>query len=224
MDIQALYLVWADRLRKNQSGYISNDEFNRLVDAAQNDLYFVYFSQYELNQSVPDGLRPFVKEAEIPVVDGVVAFPADYRHRIELYAVIVKNVDGGNPTKTEYLTTYLEGNEWGQTLASPIRKPSLEGKTFMHTMGVGGFKIAPTALTLTKIRYLREFSPSNRQITVVDDNEEYDPATSSPLDWPESTKEQLLELMLMYSGLPLRDPVLIQFMGNVNQNLQTTKV
>lgn len=213
MDINSLYLEWADRLRKNQSGYISNDEFNRLVDATQDSLYSVYFRQYEANQSVPDGLRNFVKEEVLVVTNGICPFPSDYRHRIEMYGIVGDN--------EEVLISYLEGNEWGQTLSSPIRKPSLENKVFLHTMGGAGFKIAPFELTRVKMRYLKSPNAAKRAITVVSDIEEYDAANSAPLEWADSTREQLMEIMLMYSGIPLRDPLLIQLLGS---NALQTKI
>ena len=115
--------------------------------------------------------------------------------------------------------TYIEGNEWGMTVSSPIRKPSLTNKAMVHTMGETGFKVAPYEVTRAKMRYLKQPSVAKRAITVANDIEEYDAANSEPLEWADSTREYFMEVMLFYSGIALQSPLLIQLLGS--QALQT---
>lgn len=199
--------------RKGSTGYHSNDDFNNQIILAQTLLFGWYFEQYEKNQSVPDALIPFLEQPVLPIVAGLVAYPANYRHRIE---VQVGYTSAGATTwhSCPYVKTAAE------ILAAErfVRRPNVEKRRFAHTLAKGGIKVLPESFDgVVKFKYLADPPAAVRAVTVnvAQDVENYNPVGSVDLIWGAQDEQNIIDILLYLKGVQTRQSELIQWVSRV---------
>lgn len=217
ISIEWLYKRLEDLSRKDKAGYMSDTEFTRDVNQASNILLEYYHLQYEKGQNTLDALQPFITEKRLPIVNGYVDFPSDYRHRLELGYIYVTNTnkcEDNPPTQDPYPMDYLNSNEEMHNERSPIRKSSIEKKRFYHLFVNNKIKVLPSSLTgFVNLKYIRrpidalysvKFDTINRQ-------QNFDAATSVDLEWSEQESHNIVDLLLFFKGLEVRETALINW-------------
>lgn len=200
--------------RKNQAGYSSASDFNGDLRDSENILYEFFYKDYEVNQKISDALAVFLEEKEFPILNGIVTIPPDYRHPIEMVYVKKTTDDKCNSVAEEVLMDKLQSNEERDTLASAIRKPSLEKGLLYWVQLSDKFRVRPTSLQGSVIfKYLRQpnFGVYSTKVDLVREMEVYDSATSKDLEWKESESVGIIDLMLLHKGIEIRDSELVQF-------------
>src|SRR5690554_5778717 len=104
--------VVKDLARKNQTGYSTVDEFNRDLQDSENILFEFYYKVFQATQKVSDALEPFIKERNLVITNGRVAYPKDHRHPLEMaYLKVISSPDCDVPEYSEVVMDYLNTNE-----------------------------------------------------------------------------------------------------------------
>jgi len=215
--IKFVFDMVSDLTRKDKAGYMSADEFNRSVAQAQDVLMQFYYQQYEDTQRIVDSLMPFVKALNIPISTGYCDFPEDYRHRLEVGYLYIQNSEecgGGEPTIEPYPMTYLNANEEMETLRSAIRKPSIPKRLFYHSFVNNKIKVFPQSLTgYIHFKYIQQPPAAIYGVTldVANDQENYNPATSVDFIWNDQDAHHLVDLLLLFKGIAIRETALLEW-------------
>ena len=216
-----------DLSRKDKSGYMSSEEFNRDFSQAQDILYEYYYEQYERSQEIVDSLNPFHVEVELLIENGYCELPIDYRHRTEVGYLKIKNPDicgPGEPSISPYPVPYINANEERETLASAIRKPSVVKNRYYHTFINNKLRILPTDISgYIVLKYLKVPPPALYAVTldVVNDEENYDPLNSINPIWNNQDAHHLVDLMLLFKGIEVRENALIEWVRLKQQYTNT---
>ena len=217
ISVQFVFESVNDLSRKNNAGYTSSEEFNRHLSKVQDILMRYYYKLFEEKQIVVDALMPFLVESRLIIgANGIVAMPEDYRHRLEVGYLDIQNPDCDNdePTIKPKPCHYLAANEVIETLSSPIRKPSKKKGIYKHTFVNNYMQLYPEDLTgYCHFKYIRDPKEAlyNTTIDTVNRIEVYDPTTSIDLEWNDQDKDNIVDLLLMFRGIAIRESALIQW-------------
>ena len=210
--VQTLYQECQDLLRTFQGGYLSNDEFNRLVNQAQNYLFKTLLEDSSVDRYINESLSPFRKEATVTKSSGIYTTPTDFA---EIREVAVEFILSSG--ETEYRPCYLI-TDLGLTLTSPIRKPTKV--TFGYTKDVN-FKIYPSSNVRMLLKYFSKPVQAERKVTYSDDDETYTPTGTVNLEWNETDKSMVLDMMLFYAGVAANMPDIANWIQLRNQFIQS---
>lgn len=202
-----------DLARKDRGGYTNSEEFNRSLHDAQSDLAEYYYMKFEIEQKVPDALIFLIKTTFLPIVSGVAALPDNYRHRLAIYYRFLKS-DNCTLKDTRYPLRHRNLDQIDEALNSPIRKASLEKRRFYHYQANGQINVLPKTLTgNVELMYL--INPPEAKYGVIlnpiTQQEEYDPLTSVDPFFPLSEEQNLIDMLLYYKGVEIREGALLEF-------------
>lgn len=214
MTVNEIYLTAQDLMSKDHSGYFDNDEFNRLLKLSENTLFEYYLAVFERSRVLSAPISPFKTEADLSISGGVYPFPNNYRHRIELMAKVVDVVDGV-VTITQYPAYFLNAGSIGMTITSPIRKPSITKRKFNFEENENGFILYPSGTYPVRLVYFRDITYAVRAVTINDTTlqEDYDSDSSTQPEWSDSEFDNLVDLMLFYKGLRVRENAVIEWVA-----------
>ena len=227
IDIDFIFERVQDLSRKDKAGYMSSVEFNRDFSQAQDILYEYYYEQFERNQEIVDSLNPFHKEVQLVISNGYCELPEDYRHRTEVGYLKVFNANAcgpNEPTISPYPMPYINANEERETLASAIRRPNIEKNRFYHTFINNKIRVLPTSLVgYIVIKYLATPPTAIYAVTldVANDQENFDPIKSINPIWNEQDAHHLVDLMLLFKGIEVRESALIEWVRLKQQYTNT---
>lgn len=214
--------------RKDKAGYMSADEFNQDLAQAQELLMQFYYERFEREQIVVDSLMPFLKEVQLPILNGFVDFPTDYRHRLQLEYLYTYNdgcCEDSSTIAEPYPMDYLNANEVAYNESSPIRKASINKKIFRHTFINNKIKVFPkNLLGQVNLKYLIQPPVALYAVTldVVNQQENYDDANSINLQWLEQDAQNLSDIMLFFKAIATRESALMEWLG-AKQNIIKTQ-
>ena len=215
ISVNSLWEQVRDLTRKDHAGYTSTDEFNRLLNLAQQQLTQYYLDQAESDADIERNLNHLVKRVELsPSATQLYDHPADFRKRKSIRVKLVENAGSGGPVVSEKPCTYMRDSEVGLTLSSPIRKPSLSKRLFRFEDLTGQFKIWPADFSGNIIlKYYSNPPTATRGFTLNTgtQEEEYDVGTTTDLVWPETELTNFVDLLLLYKGIALRESELVQW-------------
>lgn len=220
INVEQLFLTIKDIRRKNQAGYLSSDEFNRMLDMAQDVLMRFFYVQFERHNKLVDSLNPFIQQIELPVVDGFADFPSDYRHRLEGGAVWIENVSENckvlPPLKTILPCPYLMMNEVLDNEDNDIRRSSFAKRRFYHSYVNNKIIVYPNDINgKFYLKYIKQPS-KGKYATTIDpntDKEVFDASASENLDWNPQDFDNIVDIMLLYSGIATRENALISWVS-----------
>lgn len=210
--INSLYILVNDLLRKDHAGWISSDEFNRLVNLSQ-EVLFEFYNDTRDEREANNVLEVFEKTAMLTASSaGFFALPNDYKDRIEAALVTVSCGE-----KLWAPIDYLRRQTEFRTLSSPIRKPTLKRPKYVIRSGV--MEVFPEVKGGVKLRYYRKPAEAERgfNLNTTTFEEEYDAGSSTDLEWGEGQTDNFVDLLLYYKGLTLRETELIQWVQSAKQ-------
>lgn len=229
-----LYQLSTDVAKKQQRGYLSFDEFTRIVNHVQ-ELYFVELysnpKTYQAgrpiapmtagqSQMVLDALNPFNKSV-IATVDslGVMALPNDYRHHIATYGITPELID----TCEELDRGIIRMSE------IPIRRKNevagrLQSKKFAPTIQrpimvqyESHYQFYPHNIQKVEFNYYRNPTPCKLAYTKVNNMQVYNPALTVELEWQEEQQRLLVGKVLSFVAMLTDEDKLLQF-GEMKDN------
>lgn len=218
--IQDVYSDVRNILRKDSgAGYFSNEEFMRYSVLAENALFDYYLSFFETDRVIARPLMTFHKEAEIAKVNGIYALPADYRSRKEVLVKVVEVIDC-ETSVSWYHAKYIA--EKGLALQSALRKPSLVKRKFYFEEYGTYLNILPEEYDGgIKLNYFREITYGSRVVTIDTNAQEEIPNTGSGnyrnYEWDASERGNLVDLILFYLGLSLRESPVVEWVAAKNK-------
>jgi hypothetical protein len=215
-------------LNKEQRGYLTPDEFNKTAAQVQLEIFNEYFEdlnqQYRVNSNDSE-YSDRVKNLEEKIAIFQESAPCNYSGGVftvtiptltpqpELYKL------GTVIYKDEKEVQYVQPNELLELNLSPITKPS----TYWPVYTLRGvdinknsiIKVYPTTITgngVISCTYLRKpYNPIwNFTATAPTYQYVYSPGTSQNFDLHPTEQTNLITRILLYSGIVIKDPQVIQ--------------
>ena len=220
---------------KDNRGYITPDEFNRLAEQAQNEIFASYFAReagYELNAFLTsdfsdpntylaEKISVFYKELALTKLNNEFTYP-DNLYRVGVVSVDDIVADRASNEEIKYINL--------SPLTAPVKKQPV------YTLTNSGVVVYPSTITTgVKLDYLKQpVRPkwgyvSNGTIpyydpTVFDpDNDSYDVAAKSyDFELHPSEENNLVVNILNYAGVVIKQPDVAGFaQGKEQQNAAT---
>ena len=206
-------IVNTDLARKDHAGgFMSSDEFNRLVNVAQ-EMLFDYFFEREDEQMVRDALSPFYRTKRLPSTDGhSFTLPSDYNKKLDIWV--------GNLSSCADNTLYIPveipaRNELSRTLSSPVRGPSLAREVVVGRLKESVLDIWPNIVSpyTLNIAYYIGLPQALRAYTVnpTTDEEELDAANTVNLAWRDDQIVDFIDVLLLFKGMTLRSSSFLEW-------------
>jgi hypothetical protein len=225
IDVNKVYRVVLSILNKEQRGYLTPDQFNRLGRQAQLDLFEKSFYDYnrqltkrniqgvnseygDIADKIEEKIDLFAERSTNELSNGVTTPPSD------MYRLIQLIKDDGiteieKVKKSEYL--YLA--------SSKLTKPTEDFPVYYFDNQE--FNVLPNTLTQCVIDYIRRpLDPEWAFTTGGSGQYIYDAANSQDFEIHESDETDLVLKILAYAGVVIKDPTVIQ----VAQQQETNNV
>jgi hypothetical protein len=230
---QYIYERVSDLIQKQQAGYMPSSSFNRDIEAANLVLFEYYFVQYELTKKIANAMTPFLVEISINNTaatnfSSIFDYPANLFHETELKYEKTLNKDCGNEVSIVPVD-YLQDNEEAYTLSSPIRKPNLDKNIIRWNRKNNVIHVYPKEVKSIYIKYLKKpqtpFYGTTININANQDIEVYippnplNPLASIDFEWDLQEAENIVDLILLYQGMQLRETAIIQFAKAKQKNV-----
>ena len=220
---------------KDNRGYITPDEFNRLAEQAQNEIFASYFAReagYELNAFLTsdfsdpntylaEKISVFYKELALTKLNNEFTYP-DNLYRVGVVSVDDIVADRASNEEIKYINL--------SPLTAPVKKQPV------YTLTDSGVVVYPSTITTgVKLDYLKQpVRPkwgyvSNVTIPYYDptafdpDNDSYDVAAKSyNFELHPSEENNLVVNILNYAGVVIKQPDVAGFaQGKEQQNAAT---
>jgi len=182
-----------------------------------------------------DNLIPFIAVKKIPVTNGYVQLPDEYRNLLGAPSITVNPAgkDCGDPividTASEFKTANLKAGcktypiqivskeEWDDRTTSGYAFPTYENPIGMY-IGEKRIKVCPYDLAVVEVTYTKkEEKYRYGYITQPDDTFIYDAATSVPTQWDTSAAALLFKGCLALYSAYSRDKSISDFSQVLNQ-------
>jgi len=230
---------------KDNRGYITPEEFNRLADQAQNEIFASYFAKeasYELNAFLEsdfsdpttylaEKINVFYKSADLTLTNGVFTYPSDL-YRVGIISVDNVVADRASHEEVKYINL--------SPLTYPVKTQPI------YTLGDLGVTVYPSSITTgVKADYLKKpvrpkwgyVMPSAAQIAAGVPNEPiydptvFDPATDSyntpaksyNFDLHPSEENNLVIRILTYAGVVIKQGDVTGFSQSKEQQNAATE-
>jgi hypothetical protein len=205
MLINEIYEVFRQMVNSQQSGgYFNATNFNNYCDYAQNAVINELSEIADYNQRVISLSSDVLKTATINVVDGIAALPSDYFIYLDANAMFY---DNDAKKFEEYPADYVGKSERGERLRSKIVDPQSDYPII--TEGFGGLLVEPSEVSRIKLTYY--FQPDAPVWAGTDTVPPvFDPNTSTDFVLGDKFKNILVNKILSYAGIEIREPYLLQ--------------
>jgi len=245
VNVNEVYKIVLTITNKDNRGYITPEEFNKLADQAQNELFEGYFNKqltYEsrilLDSDFGDPvlfnsekINLFYKDATLSKTDGTWTFPSDF-HKLGIVRVGSVVADFASHGDIKFINL------------SPLTAPVATQPVF--TLNGSGIKIYPdTVASDVGIEYLKKpippkwgyLMPTANQVASgvpnkpIYDNTAFDPATdtydapakSFNFELHSSEKSDLVAKILTLAGVTIKQPDIVGFGQRKEQQIQATE-
>lgn len=229
MDVNQLWLWMQFLTKKLLSGEIQPDAFNLALNAVNIDFFNLKCGlpqEYQPNHPMPRQAY----EVSVKITDDI----KHLRKRVTLanngFNIYILPTDYGAFSSVRYpryiethgkqildwttvdILTDEDYNERQGSKLLPITAKSPCG-CYMQTSGGTGWEIPVSEITTINLTYLRIPTTPVFGFTMVNDEPEYNPATSTQLDWPVTTHQDFVIALCRYVGIYLNAPELWQMLG-----------
>jgi len=221
INVNKVYRVVLAILNKEQRGYLTPDQFNRLGRQAQLDLFEKSFYDYnravikgdrvgssseygDLAANIQEKIDVFAKQATLSFTTGAASEPAD------LYRTVLIVINGD--TEVEQ----VKKTELAYLNSSKLTSPSTSYPVYYAE--ADNIKIFPTSITSAKIDYIK--TPTDPIWGYTSSGGAYTYAVGSSTDFELHPSEEtsLVTKILAYAGVILKDPTVIQVAAQEEAN------
>lgn len=213
IQVNTLYLKVQDTLVKNQSGYFSNDEFNRNIELAQNDIFDFYLDLDGASQRIHDALAPFLKRLEANA-GSVIPLPADYRSKRDAEVMVNQMQDGQAVFKWKECS-FLQTDEAAGVRSSAVLMPSKKNSSYWFEVLSDGIHVLPEDFTgKFRMLYLCHPAAASRAVTInpTTQTEEYDEGATTNLKWNSQQFNVFHDVICFYQGFQVRESEVVQWL------------
>jgi hypothetical protein len=223
MDIGSIHDFLLLMENKQQVSWHTPTERDQALHRASMDLFWVYCPIYGEDATAKKALDPFVTKFNIlggNSVGGLITLPSNFGHLLSGVAVSYNNQV--NPaTEQPYGSQYwpiefVNDDELPFRLASQI-KPISGGRPVAVSAGGGIIQLYPQAPNAGWITYLQIPTPPVYAYTTPGDPRVlvYNSAGSTQLQWNDSFVSKIIQKALVYLGVNMDDPAMIQLMSQL---------
>jgi len=227
INVNKVYRVVLSILNKEQRGYLTPDQFNRLARQAQLDLFEKSFYDYnrqlskrniqgvnseygDIADNIEEKIDLFAESATQSIVAGVFSAPSDLYRTIQL-------------VKTDRLTEIekVKKSEYVYLASSKLTQPTVEFPVYYFDNQQ--FNVLPNTLSQCVIDYIRRPEDPAWAFTLGNGGSYvYDAANSQDFEIHESDENDLVLKVLALAGVIIKDPTVIQVaqqqeVSNINQ-------
>lgn len=219
INVDQIYQSMRELSSKGKGGYTDTAEFNRNSKRAELMLFRYKCSNMEATSLVAESMRPFLTDYGPVVIPstGLVALPSNFGHRVNVRFMTAENnpIPGGPPITKERQIQWYEKVEEIATLESPVRGPNAaKGRYACALSAANKLQVYPKgAAGYLEMQYFRYPVYAVRGITAdgANDEENYNAGTSTQYEWQEEEEGNLLDLIMYFQGLTIRDSQIIQW-------------
>lgn len=222
ISVETLYQTISDLVRLDESGHLSNDEFNRHLAISQQLLYDYYMRGIEVTMRVPEGLYPFVATQDLTLgSDSLYAYPTDYRHDLEdhEYRESYNPTDGTGVKWNSWPILYARMNQVQINKGNTFRAPDKQTSRFFYSVASGKLALFPDGLPgVFRFKYLRTPLAATRAVTIdtVNKVENLDAGNTVDLEWPSKELQNFVDLFSLLLGLSVRESELVNWVRAQN--------
>jgi len=173
-------------------------EFNRVAKLANSELFKQKKKLYAINQHNSESLRHLITPDEALVLTSGVATTPATKEQI----IVIKS-------GTHVVCERVEMDRWSERIKSSIFPPTATYPIYRELAST--IEFYPTNLTDVKISYLRLPATPSWAYTVVSSRPAYASGSSTHFEWQEQERETIVNMILGYLGITIREPQLTQF-------------
>ena len=213
-NINEIFLLVDYICRKQRGVFISIDEFNESIVAANLEAYSYYWElSYRADQLLHDALQPFkvLRYQFTSAADGLVTFPSDYSHLF----LGVFTVYGS----TIHPCQFLDNEQVAQNLDNQLRPITLSNPIAEYAPS--GFQLYPMSQQTGFFSYLR--LPAQPQFvgTYVNRVLTYNAAASTQIEFKDIYVNNIIARSLKYFSINMSETEIQQFAQLQQQETQT---
>ena len=236
LNVNTVYTTVLSILNKEQRGYLTPDEFNKIATQVQLEIFESYFEDYNQYLRMPktdvefasrldhirDELQPFIINAFASAVNGNVYTLPTATEVYRLGAAFYERVTGAPEIQI------VSKREYHEQIQSPILKPS---KNFpIATYSDNKLTVFPTVTTTPNVNdvgfnYIKKPTDPVWGFTVNSVGAYiYNAGTSTNFEIEDSNQTDVILNILKYAGVVIRDPQIVQAASQeLAQNEANTK-
>lgn len=205
-------------INKFQGSYYTPPELDDVIDRGQMALFAELRPIYATSQRIQDALAPFLDEYEFNpsnTISGVASIPID-RNFLSLLDVHIEYTEG---TRTRYSAVPLMNkNERANALNSQT-DPVTETSPIGEVIAPRFIRLYPAAGYTGRITFFRRPARPNFGYTLISGRViDYDPASSTQIEWPEDWQNAVLLKALSSVGINMSEQDITQWAEIRNQN------
>ncbi len=221
MNVNEVYKLILFIINKNQSGYLSPDEFNLVINQAQvsyMDYLAGQFQQYQAGRPIPtvqwgnnettrQRVTPFIYN-ELLTVDtyGFAAYPYGYLITDTMWTGIYGKIKF---VQQDYLSNYLNSR------ITPVATNPV------YLIEREGFRFYPNDIAQARVSYIRQPNTIVFGYTLDGDGlPVYNPATSVDPEWQELDLLEIISRALRMIGVNLQSGVISQYANEITKTGQ----
>ena len=236
LNVNTVYTTVLSILNKEQRGYLTPDEFNKIATQVQLEIFESYFEDYNQYLRMPktdvefasrldhirDELQPFIINAFASAVNGNVYTLPTATEVYRLGAAFYERVTGAPEIQI------VSKRDYHEQIQSPILKPS---KNFpIATYSDNKLTVFPTVTTTPNVNdvgfnYIKKPTDPVWGFTVNSVGAYiYNAGTSTNFEIEDSNQTDVILNILKYAGVVIRDPQIVQAASQeLAQNEANTK-
>lgn len=207
-NINDLYNLFINIVRKERGVFVTIDEFNSYMDSGQMDAVAEWFEPYGATQKLHDALRQ-IREYEQFTSNsaGFVTYPSDYIHILgSPFTVTGSTVNEVN---------FVNESELVFAMKSQLRPVSNSYPIAVDTST--GFSIYPQSTQIGFYNYLRRPATITLAVTQVGRVVTYNAGSSIQPEFSDIYVNNIIAKALVYAGVNMDEAGVTQFAQNYNQ-------
>ena len=229
VNINTVYLRVLAIANKEQRGYITPQEFNKLANQAQLEIFEQYF--YDLNQFLRLPGNDTIHSDAVDMLEEKIGIFEVYNSPIgsgtlselnvhKLGAVYHQETINGVQTKVE--AEKLNPNELRYYINSPLTAPTVKRPVFIVQQDQ--ITVLPADADNLSMNYIKKPADVYWGYTIINDEALYNPSTSINFQLHASEETELVLKILSLAGVVIRDPQLYQIAATEDaKNIQQEK-
>jgi hypothetical protein len=184
-------------------GYLSPVDFNSFAELSQNEKLENDLSQKAATTFNTESLSNFQVNVSLPVVDGKITNPTDYRYFWTAYNMETVT-PGGRPAAVEEVAPA----EWDFRLASELDYPEPEFPVLVQRDGY--LQVEPKTIQSLNFTYIKNPPVPMWAYTIVNNRPVFDANSSTDFLYTEGDIPDLVYRILVMAGVQIRDGELTQ--------------
>lgn len=207
LDVNYIYKFSLNLIRKNQSGGLSPDEFEKFWNDSQGSYQDDLLGRFQArnngkegantglieNETILQKLRPFISPYTLTITAGKADLPTDFIYRMAL------RIGGNDVYKINY-------NQRSSVINNIIDPPSATTGTYYFLEYEDYYEFLPSTATSAILDYIR--TPKNVKWGFTydaDDRQVYNAGTSTQPEWDNNSCREITKRMLKDLGVSFKD-------------------